>query len=117
MKKFQLYSIHKNHRALITSYEIGYTSNVPSSITYDEQLSQSDNDQYTLTFSMPRYLNFTAAGSQYNYWLDIVKLGTKLRLVIDNGKIIDFIVSAVSPALSRQNIIYNFTAQDEVSYE
>lgn len=43
-------------------------------------------------------------------------MGSRLELIIDNNRRIDFIVSAVAPALSRSNIIYNFTAQDEVSY-
>lgn len=45
-----------------------------------------------------------------------MKLGSKLRLVIDNSRRIDLIVSSVAPSLSKANVIYNFTAQDELSY-
>lgn len=43
-------------------------------------------------------------------------MGSRLELVIDDHKLINLIVSSVAPALSRQNIVYSFTAQDEVSY-
>lgn len=43
-------------------------------------------------------------------------MGSRLELLIDDNRRIDFIISAVAPALSRSNIVYNFTAQDEVSY-
>ena len=43
-------------------------------------------------------------------------MGSRLELVIDDRKLINLIVSSVAPALSRQNIVYSFTAQDEVSY-
>lgn len=45
-----------------------------------------------------------------------MKLGSKLRLVIDNSRRIDLIVSSVAPSLSKSNVIYSFTAQDELSY-
>lgn len=77
MRYFKLYAIHKEHKVLITSYNASVATNINTTITYDEQLSESENDQYTLTFSMPRYLNFSAAKdrdtqdyvvtSQYNH--------------------------------------------------
>lgn len=115
MKNFKLYIIHKKHRTLLTNFTLNSTS-PQNSITYDEQLKESENDQFTLTFSMPRYLSFNSQSPQYNYWLNIVRMGSRLELVIDDRKLINFIVSSVAPALSRQNIVYSFTAQDEVSY-
>lgn len=126
MRKFKLYAIHKMHRALITSFDSSNPSYINTTITYDEQLSEAENDQFTLTFSMPRFIavdtnnpkptNITNLKHVYNHWLDIVKMGSRLQLIIDDNRRIDFIVSAVAPALSRSNIVYNFTAQDEVSY-
>ena len=42
-------------------------SKINTTVTYDEQLSESENDQYTLTFSMPRYLEYRGTTPQYNY--------------------------------------------------
>ena len=118
MRTFKLYVVHKSHRALITSFDGTDHSYINTTITYDEQLSEAENDQFTLTFSMPRYVAVDTDNLQQirNYWLDIVKMGSRLQLIIDDKRRIDFIVSAVAPALSRSNIVYNFTAQDEVSY-
>lgn len=46
----------------------------------------------------------------------MVKMGARLQLITDNNRRIDFIVSSVAPALSRSNVVYTFTAEDEVSY-
>lgn len=118
MKKFKLYVIHKGHKTLVTSFDNSNPSYINTTNTYDEQLSEAENDQFTLTFSMPRYLAVDVKNAKfvYNYWLDIIKMGSRLELLIDDNRRIDFIVSAVAPALSRSNIVYNFTAQDEVSY-
>lgn len=56
MRTFKLYAVHKSHRALITSFDSTDHSYINTTITYDEQLSEAENDQFTLTFSMPRYL-------------------------------------------------------------
>lgn len=66
MKNFKLYVIHKKHRTLLTNFTLNSVS-PQNSITYDEQLKESENDQYTLTFSMPRYLSFNSQSPQYNY--------------------------------------------------
>lgn len=68
MRKFQLYAIHKGHKVLITSFDGSDPTHINTTITYDEQLSEAENDQFTLTFSMPLYLRFNPNGEvQYNY--------------------------------------------------
>lgn len=118
MQKFKLYAIHKGHSVLITSFDGSQPTQINTTVTYDEQLSEAENDQFTLTFSMPRYLavDVNIRKRVYNHWLDVVKMGSRLRLIIDDNRRIDFIVSTVAPALSRHNILYTFTAQDEISY-
>ena len=110
MQSYELYAIHNGHKILLdaTKLTVGHV--------YNEQLTEAQNDQYTLTFDMPRFIHFEGETRQYNYWLDIVKLGYKLRLVLDKTRIIDLIITSVSPALSQQNVVYSYTAQDEVSY-
>ena len=67
MRTFKLYAIHKAHQTLIRSFDNNDLSKINTTVTYDEQLSESENDQYTLTFSMPRYLEYRGTTPQYNY--------------------------------------------------
>ena len=56
MQKFKLYAIHKGHSVLITSFDGSQPTQINTTVTYDEQLSEAENDQFTLTFSMPRFI-------------------------------------------------------------
>ena len=67
MRTFKIYAIHKAQQTLITSFDNNDLSKINTTVTYDEQLSESENDQYTLTFSMPRYLEYRGTTPQYNY--------------------------------------------------
>lgn len=80
---------------------------------YNESLSQSENDQYQLTFSMAQYVGFK---QNYNYYLDLLPIGARLRLVRDENSWINLIITERSPQFYAGNIIYAFTAQDEISF-
>ena len=80
--------------------------------TYNEQLSKSDNDQYQLTFSMTQYVD-----GQYNYYLNLLPIGAKIRLVIDESESIDLTITEKNPTINEGNISYSFSAQDYVSFK
>lgn len=110
MLNYELYVKHNNHKILLDASKLSVTH------VYGEQLTEAQNDQFTLTFNMPRFIDFKGETRQYNYWLDVVKMGAKLELVLDSFRIIDLVVTSVSPSLNEQNIVYNYSAQDEISY-
>lgn len=112
MKKFKLYLIGR-HNLCLSSFDIDNTMPQNGYGTYNESLSQSENDQYQLTFSMAQYVGFQ---QNYNYYLDLLPIGTQLRLVRDDSSWINFIITERSPQFLSGNLIYAFTAQDEVSF-
>lgn len=80
-------------------------------ITYNENLVENENDQYTLTFSITRDDSFNLN--------DIFRIGRKLKLECENHEgdnYIDLVISSISPEGNSDNIIYNITATDYVSY-
>lgn len=132
MKQFQLYVLQGSQKILLTDYSL-HDSTSKFNVTYDEQLSESENDQFSLTFSIAKkmrpssklqrvwaaqHIGFNQEQQQLdtNPWLNVVKMGAKLQLVIDNIKTINLIVSSVAPQITKHNVVYNFTAQDECSY-
>lgn len=112
MKKFKLYLIGR-HNLCLSSFDIDNTTPQNGYGTYNESLSQSENDQYQLTFSMAQYVGFQ---QNYNYYLDLLPIGAQLRLVRDDSSWINFIITERSPQFLSGNLIYAFTAQDEVSF-
>ena len=116
MRNFKLYVYNKRFTRLITSFDNSKTTehNEPFS-TYAEQLVEAENDQYTLTFSIMGYV-YIDGQFQRNYWLDLLKMGARVRIDIDDNIEVQLIIKSVQPALSKEGISYTFTAQDEVSY-
>ena len=84
--------------------------------TYEETLQESENDQYTL--------NFTIAGKiidqekyVFNPLLQFYFIGAKMYLIMDDQeKRIDFVIKNIAPETNNRGTIYKITAQDEVSY-
>lgn len=133
MKQFQIYVLQNNQQILLTDHLL-QNKTTRFNATYGEQLTESENDQFSLTFSIAKKMRPSSKqrrvwAAQHvevkeegidqldsNPWLNVVKLGTKLQLILDQTKTINFIVSAVSPSVTKNNVVYNFTAQDECSY-
>lgn len=117
MKGFKLY-FYPNDSTIPVLFS-QYTDDETSNITFNESLSENENDQYTLTFSIvdifaknQRFPAVTVLG-QY------LRIGRKLRLECENHEstnYIDFIISSISPEGKPSNIIYNITATDYFSY-
>ena len=116
MRNFKLYVYNKRFTRLITSFDNKQTTehNEPFS-TYAEQLVEAENDQYTLTFSIMGYV-YIDGRLQHNYWLDLLKMGARVRIDIDDNIEVQLIIKSVQPTLNKEGLSYTFTAQDEVSY-
>lgn len=117
MRNFKLYVYNKKYQRLLTDFNNNFNKmNLDPCGTFDENLSEGENDQFNLSFSMAGFV-FNNGATIRNFWLDIVKIGSKLLLELNNGtKEIKMIISKITPNISQDNIIYNFEAQDEVSY-
>lgn len=83
--------------------------------TYNEKLTEAEHDQYTLTFSILAK-SYAESNIVWNSNVSLLYIGAKLRLIIDNSKRIDLIISNIHPAAQELNTEWEITAQDEVSY-
>lgn len=117
MRKFQLYAVIRNKLVPITSFSY----NSPNSIrdigsTFNEKLQEAENSQYTLTFDIAKYY-YERGEKRENIYLPLLLMGGKLKLILDEDEEIDFIIKSITPStMTEQNVIYSYTAQDEVSY-
>lgn len=112
MTRFKILIVGRHTNLCLSSFN-ALKENVDNPFgTYNEQLSKSDNDQYQLTFSMTQYIN-----GQYNYYLDLLPIGAKIRLVIDESESIDLTITDKNPTINEGNIFYSFSAQDYASFK
>ena len=116
MRSFQIEIHYRNIQRILTRYDNIHSDPTLQILnTFAEELTEEENDQFTLTFSVPGYIQQNGSWVR-NHWLQLLQIGTKLRLRIDGSRVIDLIIKSATPALNKENIIYNFTAQDELSY-
>lgn len=92
----------------ITFFKNGHSS---SYSTFDESLTMKNNSQYSLTFSMYKYINNTVNPLFY-----LVVEGRRLRLETSTITV-DFIITAVTPNITNKNTVINVTCQDCFSYD
>lgn len=113
MRNFELYLYDKNKKILLTSFdEQSKTSFSPAS-TFNEQLQEQENDQYTLTFSIAKYVS----PNELNGFINKIYFGSKLKLIMDYGETdIDLIINSIQPTIYTHNIIYKISAEDEISW-
>ena len=92
----------------LTDYETGTPSR---NISFDETLEENENDAYTLTFSVPEYLESgIRTGS-------LISIGRVLRLTFSNPeRVVWFVVNNFQIGEGTENFIYSVSAQDYVSY-
>ena len=116
MRKFKLYVYNKRYSRLITSFDNSDpTDHWEPFSTYDENLTEAENDQFNLSFKMAGLVTINGV-NQRNYWLDILKIGSRIRIEIDDNIEIRLIITDIQPVPSINNIIYQFSAQDEISF-
>ena len=113
MHNFELYLYDKNKKILLTSFdEQSKTSFSPAS-TFNEQLQEQENDQYTLTFSIAKYVS----PNELNGFVNKIYFGSKLKLIMDYGETeVDLIINSIQPTVYTHNIIYKISAEDEISW-
>lgn len=85
--------------------------------TYEENLTTKNNSQYSLTFSINKYVN-----NKTNPVFYLITEGRRLRLQIaseneNKPKIIDFVITSVTPKVTNKNNVLSVTCQDVFSYE
>ncbi|MFW6311833.1 MAG: hypothetical protein ACOC1K_06320 [Nanoarchaeota archaeon] len=112
MKGFKLYFYDNNEAILFSQYLKNKTN---STTTFDESLQKELNDKYILNFSMYKNtfdeeINFTK----------VLKIGRKIRLEyeeFEGDNYIDLVITSFSPESTEDNIKYNYTCQDLVSFK
>ena len=79
--------------------------------TYDENLQIKDNSQYSLSFSIAKYID-----SELNPIFYLITENRRLRLQTYDRKI-DFIITSITPSITKNNVVYSVTCQDTFSYD
>ena len=92
----------------ITYYDGTFSSKFS---TYDENLSIKENAQYSLSFSIAKYLD-----GEINPNFYLIVENRRLRLQTYDKKI-DFVITGITPQLTQNNVIYAVTCQDAFSYD
>ena len=120
MNAYKIYVYTNNYKVLINEFD-NKKENIdnPASI-YDENLSEQENDQYELTFSLAKFIYYKNDSNIIkkikNYFFDLLQIGSKISIEFDDNKIILLTIKSIEPNVYSDNIIYNYTAQDIVSY-
>ncbi len=94
----------------LTIYDINNSSNITG--TYNEKLTEKENSQYSLSFSIEMFINGTR-----NPFIDYLVNDRKLRLIINNDEIIDFFITSRKPTINNKGISYSIECQDAFSYQ
>lgn len=110
---FKLYIVHyKNYNDKIyipfSFYENGSQNIFGSN---NEKLTESENSQTSLTFSVPLIVDGTR-----NIFIDYLVIDREIRLEFSDGDVIDFFITDIKPSFSSENTIYSYTCQDSFSY-
>ena len=110
----------KTEKEDIPIYEEGY-SYIPLTFfdgtysspfaTFNENLQEKENSQFTLTFSLAKYVN-----GEENPFFKMLKEGRYVKLCLSD-KTIDLIIKSQSPKVNKDNVIITYTCQDKFSYE
>lgn len=79
--------------------------------TYDENLQIKDNSQYSLSFSVAKYID-----NEINPIFYLITENRRLRLQTYDRKI-DFIITGITPNITKNNVVYAVTCQDTFSYD
>lgn len=79
--------------------------------TYDESLDRKNNAQYTLSFSINKYNS-----KELNPLFYLIVENRRLRLETDSLTI-DFIITSITPKVTKNNTVLSVTCQDVFSYD
>ena len=113
MRNFKLYLIDQNSKILLTSFDDQSKTSFSPASTYNEKLQEQENSQYTLTFSIAKFIT----PNELNQSAAKIHFGSKLILNIDNNNTqVELIVNSIQPTIYTKNIIYSVSAQDIISW-
>ena len=132
MKNFKLY-IYKNerYRILITQYDSNHSEKSSLYSTFNEHLEFAEHDQLKLTFSLMKYvdrfdyhhsidnnssLQLVPKKRLENQFHKLFQMGSKVELVLDNKDTYIFTITGIKPTVTKSNVKFDYTCQDEVSY-
>ena len=117
MKGFKMFFYdNSNNPILISQYNINSPS---TTLTFNEQITENENDQFDLTFSFSSVLAQNSRFPSQVKLIDFLRIGRKLRLEFENHwdtNYVDFIIVSISPEGKESNIVYNVSAKDYFSY-
>jgi hypothetical protein len=114
MYNFKLYIINNEEQDILLTSFNSSTPELNNGPTFDEHLTEEQNDRYELTFKITAQ-GLAAPFNPASY----LKIGRKLKLVQNNDydNHILFIITSFTPEGSADNIIYTIGASDYVSYK
>ena len=92
----------------ITFYDGKFSSKFS---TYDENLQIKDNSQYSFSFSVAKYID-----GEVNPIFYLLTENRRLRLQTYDRKI-DFIITSITPNITKNNVVYSISCQDTFSYD
>ena len=100
-----------NERLLLTDFDSNNDSS--TGITFNEDLNESENDRYTLNFSIAEKIG---RNKEINVG-SLISIGRPIRLYLYNpNRMIRMVISSFAPVIGPENLIYNVEAQDYASY-
>jgi hypothetical protein len=100
-----------NERILLTDYDSNKQDQ--NGVTFNENLSEEENDQYRLSFSIAEEFG---RNKTINIGL-LIAVGRPIWLYTYNpNRAIRMVISSFSPVIGPENTIYEIEAQDYASY-
>ena len=110
MSKFKIEMELSDASGRVLLADFDSNSNKNNTITFDEQLTEEENDRFILSFSMPQKVN------DFNFKA-LVRVGRPLWLYFSSPeKSIRMVISSYTVNDGSENSIYNIEAQDYASY-
>lgn len=123
MKSFRLYIYKSDAYRILLTAQNNKNPNEHSSLysSFDEKLTIEEHDQASLTFSLYKYVEGFSYNTQpthrtENKFHQLLQMGTKIELILDNADKYLFVITKIKPTFTKNNVRFDYTCQDEVSY-
>lgn len=116
MKGFKLSFYNNSGQLILLS---NYDNENNNTLTFDENLTEEENNRYNLTFSIVDKISNANRFPINTRLINSLRIGRKLRLECENhdgDNYIDFIIISISPEGKPDNIVYKISAVDHFSY-
>ena len=111
MAKFRIELENQNQRILLMDYDS--TIDEKDGFTFNEELSEQENDLFNLDFSIPEKVGRNKEINLGN----LIAIGRPLWLYLYNpNKAIRMVITSYTPVVGSENSIFRIKAQDYASY-